>query len=165
MIVIGIDPGQSGGIAWIEPAFVTPRVAGAAKMPETEHDVCEHLRDLAKRQGEPVLVVVELVTPMPKQGLGSTWKFGQHYGMLRGILAALGWRYQLVTAGKWQKALGCLTHGDKNISKAAAQRLFPELKITHATADALLLAYYATRTLDASPAGAALNTQPAHLEG
>jgi hypothetical protein len=42
----------------------------------------------------------------------------------------------------WQKSLGCLTHGDKNVSKAAAQRLFPGMKITHATADALLIAYY-----------------------
>lgn len=36
--------------------------------------------------------------------------------------------------------MGCLTKGDKNISKARAQQLFPTAKITHATADALLLA-------------------------
>jgi crossover junction endodeoxyribonuclease RuvC len=165
VICIGIDPGQSGGIAWIEPAFVTPRVAGAAKMPETEHDVCEYLRQLGRERGEPVLVVIEHVTPMPKQGLGSTWKFGQHYGMLRGILAALGWRYELIRPQKWQATLGCLTHGDKNITKAMAQRLFPELKITHATADALLLAYYAARSLDHPTTPAAHAAGSLQLEG
>ena len=147
MIIIGIDPGQSGGIAWIQTALISPRVAGVANMPETEHDICAHLRGLAAAYGEPALVVLELVTPMPKQGLGSTWKFGQHYGMLRGILAALGWSHELIRPQRWQKALGCLTHGDKNITKAMAQRLFPGLTITHATADALLLAVYGDRAL------------------
>jgi hypothetical protein len=39
----------------------------------------------------------------------------------------------------------CLTKGDKNVSKARAQELFPALKITHATADALLIAEYGRR--------------------
>jgi crossover junction endodeoxyribonuclease RuvC len=151
MIIVGIDPGQSGGIAWIETALITPRVAGVAKMPDTEHDICAHLRALAASYGEPALVVLELVTPMPKQGLGSTWKFGQHYGTLRGILAALGWRYELIRPQRWQRALGCLTHGDKKITKAMAQRLFPGLTITHATADALLLAVYGDRAMSGGP--------------
>jgi hypothetical protein len=41
--------------------------------------------------------------------------------------------------------MGCLTRGDKNVSKAKAQQLFPTMKITHAVADALLLAAYAQR--------------------
>jgi hypothetical protein len=39
----------------------------------------------------------------------------------------------------------CLTGGDKNISKRRAQELFPSLKITHAVADALLIAEYGRR--------------------
>jgi hypothetical protein len=41
----------------------------------------------------------------------------------------------------------CLTKGDKNVSKAAAQRLWPKLKITHANADALLIAEYGRQFL------------------
>lgn len=37
--------------------------------------------------------------------------------------------------------------GDKNVTKAAAQRLFPDQKVVHATADAMLLAEYARRVL------------------
>jgi hypothetical protein len=44
----------------------------------------------------------------------------------------------------WQKALGCLTKGDKNITKRKAQEMFPGIKVTHATADSLLIAHYGT---------------------
>jgi hypothetical protein len=54
--------------------------------------------------------------------------------------------FEEVSPQKWQKAMGCMTKGDKNVSKAKAQQLFPQLKITHAIADALLIAEYARRT-------------------
>jgi hypothetical protein len=38
-----------------------------------------------------------------------------------------------------------MTKGDKNVSKRRAQELYPQLKITHSTADALLIATYGTR--------------------
>jgi hypothetical protein len=40
----------------------------------------------------------------------------------------------------------CRTGGDKNISKARAQELFPRVKVTHKNADALLLAKLAQMT-------------------
>jgi hypothetical protein len=41
--------------------------------------------------------------------------------------------------------MGCLTKGDKNVSKKRAQELFPSIKCTHATSDALLIAEYGNR--------------------
>jgi len=79
------------------------------------------------------------------QGVASTFKFGTNYGTLKGILAALHIPYELVTSHVWQKALGCLTGGDKNISKAKAQTLFPDIKFTHKTADAMLIAEFCRR--------------------
>lgn len=79
---------------------------------------------------------------MPKQGVASSFKFGRSYGFLIGLLTGLRIPYEFVTPQKWQKAMGCLTHGDKNISKAAAQRRWPNEKWTHATADAGLIAEY-----------------------
>lgn len=131
---IGIDPGHSGGIAIIGDGF-----AQAWKMPETEADTAEMFRDLTE-WAETVFCFIEFVTPMPKQGLGSTWKFGQHYGFLRGLLIALKIPFDQVRPQVWQKVMNCRTAGDKNISKAKAQQLWPELKITHALADALLIA-------------------------
>jgi crossover junction endodeoxyribonuclease RuvC len=80
-----------------------------------------------------------------KQGVSSTFKFGVAYGFVRGVVVALKIPFHEVSPQKWQKAMGCMTRGDKNVSKAAAQRLFPALKITHAVADALLIAEYGRR--------------------
>jgi hypothetical protein len=38
--------------------------------------------------------------------------------------------------------MGCLTKGDKNVSKRKAQELFPSTKVTHAIADSMLIAAY-----------------------
>lgn len=135
-MIIGIDPGQSGGIA-----FVTDLVAVVYKMPDTERDLWEVLNSGLDAQK----AFIEKVGPMPKQGVVSMFKFGKHYGMLRGMLIAMGVPFDDVTPQRWQKALGCMTKGDKNVSKAKAQELFPGIKMTHAKADALLIAEYGRR--------------------
>lgn len=146
MIFVGIDPGASGGFGWI-----TTRGALCAKAPDTERDSWEILQRLAdtrevERPGfVPVFAVIEHVHSMPKQGVSSSFKFGRSYGFLRGCLIASGIPFEEATPQRWQKELGCLTKGDKNVSKRRAQQLFPLLKVTHAVADALLLAEYARR--------------------
>jgi len=61
-------------------------------------------------------------------------------------LTAAGIPFERVRPQVWQKELSCLTGGDKNVSKRRAQELFPHLKVIHATADALLIAHYGTKT-------------------
>lgn len=145
MIYIGIDPGQSGGIASLV-GDNTGTSPACVKMPETEKDCFDALEKLQRINFTAIFAVIESVHSMPKQGVASSFKFGRNYGFLRGCLIALGIPFEEVTPQKWQKALGCLSHGDKNVTKARAQQLFPALKITHATADALLLAEYCRRT-------------------
>jgi len=41
--------------------------------------------------------------------------------------------------------MGCMTKGDKNVSKRRSQELFPQIKVTHAIADALLIASYGAK--------------------
>jgi crossover junction endodeoxyribonuclease RuvC len=133
-MIIGIDPGQSGGIAII---FDNGNIE-ADKMPETERDVFA----LLEPSFEPHVVFLESVHSMPGQGISSTFKFGRGYGFLRGVITALKYPLHDVTPQRWQKALGCLSGGNKNITKQKAQQLYPQLKITHATADAILIATY-----------------------
>ena len=138
---MGIDPGMSGGIAVVSPIARCP-LPEAWKMPDTERDICELLAEYASLIQ---LALIERVHAMPKQGVSSTFKFGTNYGLLRGFLIALSIPFEEVTPQRWQKHMGCLTRGDKNVSKAKAQQLFPGLKIGHATADALLIAEYGRR--------------------
>lgn len=133
MKFIGIDPGKSGGIAIIEDDG-----AFAIKTPETDKDLFEYLRD----NSHNAFCLIEQVHAMPGQGVTSMFNFGMSYGALRMALIAAQIPFQTVTPQRWQKTLQCLTKGDKNVSKRRAQEIFPELKITHAVADALLIAYY-----------------------
>jgi hypothetical protein len=137
---IGIDPGLSGGVAFV-PESGTP---WAHKMPETDRDLIDLLRDSINLFD--ARAVIELVHSSPQMGVKSAFTFGEGYGRLQMALTALGVPYERVRPAIWQKAMGCLTKGDKNVSKRRAQELFPTLKVTHAIADALLIGEYARRT-------------------
>lgn len=138
MNILGLDPGASGGIA-----LLTEDAAAVWKMPDTEADILEVLKGVADHR--PIHAYLERTHSMPRQGVASTFKYGMNYGLLRAYLFALGIPYETVTPAVWQRALGCLSKGDKNVTKRKAQELFPQLQITHATADALLIAEYGRR--------------------
>jgi Holliday junction resolvasome RuvABC endonuclease subunit len=138
MNFMGIDPGQSGGIA-----IYLNNELSVCRMPPTEKDISQVFADLAASID---FAYIEAVHSMPKQGVASSFKFGRSYGFLRGMLIAHGIPFEEVSPQKWQKAMACMSHGDKNVTKKKAQQLFPLTKITHATADALLILEYCRRT-------------------
>ena len=144
-VFIGIDPGNSGAVAAIDEHGNVLRVCKFSDT--TERDICDAITSYATWEGleHEAFAVIEKVNAMPKQGVSSTFKFGQSYGFLRGVLIASEIRFIEVRPQEWQKAMGCLTKGDKNVSKAKAQQLFTKEKITHAVADAMLLADYCRR--------------------
>jgi crossover junction endodeoxyribonuclease RuvC len=151
-ITIGIDPGANGAIAWIDERGKSC----VEKMPDTLQDLWELICDIAiGKGGSPearlhAAVVgcrayIEQVSSSPQMGVVSSFSFGRGYGNLEMALTAAGIPFERVRPQVWQKAMGCMTKGDKNISKAKAQELFPDKKVIHATADALLIALYGSR--------------------
>lgn len=134
---LGIDPGASGGLAVRGDGY-----AMGYKMPATERDIADLFVEIGL---EITMALIERVHSFPGQGVSSSFAFGKNYGFLRGMLIAYGIPFEDISPQRWQKALGCLTGGDKNVSKQKAQQLFPQLKITHATADALLISEYGWR--------------------
>ncbi len=139
-LIIGIDPGKNGGIAF----FFEDGPLGCP-MPETLADLSDLIRcGLFKRN--PAFAYIEKVHSSPQMGVKSAFTFGQGYGALLAVLTCLQVPFEQVTPQRWQKALSCLSKGDKNVTKRRAQELFPHLKITHSTADALLIAEYGRRS-------------------
>ncbi len=148
--IIGIDPGASGGIATLHLGDGQITGYQATKLPETERDIWDLLWrivfwDAIDHAAPGGCVVLEKVGSMPGQGVSSTFKFGQSYGMCRAFGIALGVPLHELAPSVWQKALGlngkfASKTERKNAHKARAQELFPQAKITHATADALLIA-------------------------
>lgn len=141
--VIGIDPGSaSGGIAIVHSTG-DGEVWKISNM--TPQDMHHKIKELSYKAS---IAVIEKVHAMPRQGVSSTFKFGKNLGHLEMALISVGIPYFFVPPKKWQQSMSCLTKGDKNVSKAAAQRLFPNIKMTHAFADALLIAEYGRRFLN-----------------
>lgn len=145
MIYIGIDPGITGGIAALSS---DGHILLAAKMPATELDLWTLVSQLPLNRG--VLdtdrrAMIEKAQPMPKQGIVSAFTYGRGYGALLMTLTAAGIPFDQVTSPVWQQALSCRSKGDKNVTKRRAQQLWPSRTITHAIADALLIAEYGRR--------------------
>jgi len=141
-LFIGVDPGTEGAMTVF--GDVVPHIIAFKEC--TESEICEALHDLRRACNGRWFGMLEAVHSMPNQGLSSTFKFGRAYGFIRGAMIAVGIPFEDVTPQKWQKALGCLTKGDKNVSRAKAQQLFPGLKMTNKTCDSVCIAEYARRT-------------------
>ncbi len=139
---IGIDVGKAGAVAFVSQDGEWN--AGYHKMPDSPKELFDLLRDLAK-DGQ-VMCAMERVRSSPQMGVTSAFTFGRGFGQIEMGLIAAGIRYEEVLPQRWQKDLGCMTKGDKNVSKLRAQSLFPNLKITHYNADALLIAEWCKRT-------------------
>lgn len=137
----GIDPGNSGSIVLLatDSSFIL-----AQPLSDTEVDIIDFVQEHASAID---LAVLESVHAMPKQGVCSSFTFGQGVGFLRGVLLSAKIPLHTVTPQRWMKSLQCMTKGDKNVTKARAQELFPNEKITHKVADAMLIAYWAKHFL------------------
>jgi hypothetical protein len=150
LTVLGIDPGASGGIACWRPdepilAFPTP---------QSEGDQVELIRELIA--GGEAVAFLEQVGGYTGQGQpgSAMFKFGRSFGFTLGVLQTLGVRVELVQPQKWQKPLGvgtrsaCATRSEwKAKLRACAQRLYPKLKPTLSTADAILILEFGLKSL------------------
>lgn len=141
---LGLDPGKAGGIAVLSAAGHVVDVYSLAQ--KTPADIAAILRERRQRS----FAVLEAVHSTPQMGVVSAFSFGRSLGWLEAILAALEIPFQLVAPQRWQTYMQCRSAGDKTVTKARAQQLFPYLgaRVTHATADALLLAEYGRRNSD-----------------
>lgn len=148
-LYLGIDPGQSGGLALLDRKGA---VVDVSKMPDTEGDLVEYLREFGPRI---YMAALENVHSFPGQGVSSSFKFGVGYGGLRVGLLSHRIPFFTIPPQRWQKEFGCIVKGregrgtaeKKQQTKARAQELFPSQRITHSTADALLLAEFCRRQM------------------
>ena len=133
-IFIGIDPGISGGVA-----FIYNDTHYVKKCPNTVSDMAEEIATLNQIGPDiPKYAIIERVHSMPGQGVASTFKFGTNYGQWLGILATLHIPYILVTPHKWMRHYGSRPKDKKerkNHLKDLAQQRYPNACLLY-TSDA-----------------------------
>ena len=158
MILIGIDPGLSGAIAILEDKKVLnlhemPVMAEGKKNKKqlNSAQLVNLIKEYANDSDE-VAVIVEQVNAMPGQGVTSMFNFGQTFGAIKGICAALKLPIFFVRPSKWKKHFE-LINSSKDSSRTKAIEMYPKLsnqlskKYDVNESDAILIArfYYDTR--------------------
>lgn len=145
-LFIGIDPGKSGGIAYID---TKDNVSGTEPYSDTALiDLC------ILAQYSEVICCLEKVGAMPGQGVVSMFSFGKSVGYIKGVLESFRIPYQEITPQKWKREFGLTS--DKAASAEVCRKLFPDVcllatprckKPHDGMAEALLMAEYARRKL------------------
>ena len=152
MIIAGVDPGKTGGIAVIDTS--TPNRVKAAPMPIAGKEIDGEM--LARYLSDVNLVILEKVAARPGQGVSSMFKFGMVYGIVQGVCLGRKIPFELVTPQRWKKIVLADTKKDKDAAVAYCRRRFPQvsLKATERSrkdhdgmADALCLMEYGRRQI------------------
>jgi len=123
VIVVGIDPGQSGGLA------VLGEEPQAMPMPLYGKEIDAQTIAVWLRKQAPHLVVIEQAQSMPKQGLVSTFRFGMHFGVLIGIVETLGLPFRLVRPQVWKQQVLIGTARDKDAAIQHVRRAYPTIDL------------------------------------
>ena len=132
-MIIGIDPGQTGGIASytgeiIQDIFDMPTMARLHGKGQ-QVDACELasiLVRLRSRGGGKAAVYLEAVSAMPGQGVTSTFRFGESVGIVVGVCGALQLPVYWVTPQRWKKNAG-LIGKDKDAARTLMIQQHPEI--------------------------------------
>jgi len=158
-MIIGIDPGFTGAIAFLEIDVLDQCHLMIKDMPlkkimgRNQVDSVKLACDfkIAKEQYPDALAIVEDVHAMPEQGVTSTFRFGYNAGILLGVLQALDIKVLRAKPAVWKPALGLSR--DKARSLRLARILFSdytsyfERRKDDGRAEAALLAYFAYECL------------------
>ena len=157
MRIIGVDPGLSGGIAILEDnkvkeMFDMPVMSDGKKNKRQLNNallvqlVKDNIKDI-----EDTVMVVEQVNAMPGQGVTSMFNFGQTFGAIKGICAALSLPIFFVRPAKWKKHFE-LINSSKDASRTKAIEMYPNLseqlskKKDVNKSDAILIARFYSET-------------------
>ena len=157
MKIIGIDPGLNGAIAVLQNNKViqihdVPVMTDGKKNKRqlNSAQLVKLLKDNFQDEVDTV-VVVEQVNAMPGQGVTSMFNFGQTFGAIKGICAALGLPIFFVRPSKWKKHFE-LINSSKDSSRTKAIEMYPSLSNDLARkkdvnkSDAILIARFYSET-------------------
>ena len=159
MLIIGIDPGISGSICFFDDGkildVIEMPIMSDGKKNKKQVNGSQIFNEISKRidtlEKKQIKVVIEQVSAMPGQGVTSMFNFGQSFGIIKGVCAAMQLPMFFVRPAKWKKYFN-LINSQKDASRTRAIEIFPYFstqlskKKDSNKADAILIAsfYYET---------------------
>ena len=157
MKILGIDPGLSGAIAILEDKKVLNMfdmpVMSEGKKNKRQLNSAQLVNIIKEKfnKNDDIAVVVEQVNAMPGQGVTSMFNFGQTFGAIKGVCAALDLPIFFVRPSKWKKHFE-LINSSKDSSRTKAIEMYPSLanqlskKKDVNKSDAILIARFYSET-------------------
>jgi crossover junction endodeoxyribonuclease RuvC len=152
MLVLGIDPGLDGALAFYDGTtlrvYDMPAVQARTKGRELD---CSELARLVDAAGHIKHCYLEQAWPRPNEASSRAAKQGGNWGVVRGVVAAHFIPTTIVSPQKWTKALA--VQKGKDASRARASELLPaysalwQRKRDDGRAEAALIALYGWRQL------------------
>tara|TARA_R100001443_G_scaffold11624_1_gene21160 strand:- start:410 stop:934 length:525 start_codon:yes stop_codon:yes gene_type:complete len=151
MITIGIDPGKSGGIVFING----DKIIEMYKCPSTIEDMAELLEPYRLKWDSNLNITayIEQVHAFPSDGRSSVFKFGTNYGIWQGLLGANRIETKFIAPQVWMKSLELPKNKleRKRKIKSIAQKVIDKQgllkkKVTLNTSDAVLIGMYGVIT-------------------
>ena len=132
MLIIGIDPGISGSICFLEDGMIKDAIEMPTmiegKKNKKQVNGSQIFNEISFRiklyEKKNIKVVVEQVSAMPGQGVTSMFNFGQSFGILKGICSAMQLPIYFVRPAKWKKYFN-LINSEKDASRTRAIEIFP----------------------------------------
>ena len=158
MIIIGIDPGVSGAICILTNGKITEiyemptMIDGKKNKKQVNGAEVTNIINKELVNEKDINVVIEHVSAMPGQGVTSMFNFGQSFGVLKGICAALKLPVHFIRPVKWKKHFN-LINTEKDASRTKVIEVFPYIssKISKKKdankADAILIARFFHETV------------------
>lgn len=147
-MIIGIDPGNTGAIVMLDETGAVVEIHDMPLMANgTKQQVNPaELRNILSPWAAHVeMAYLEKVGAMPGQGVASMFNFGMGFGVIQGVIAALGIPVKLVAPQSWKKRAG-LIGKDKDNARTLAQQLYPSAPLGRkkdiGRADAILIARF-----------------------
>ena len=153
MRIIGIDPGLSGGIAILDDLKIFDiydmPIMSEGKKNKNQLNSAQLVNIIKKNiiSNGDTFLIVEQVSAMPGQGVTSMFNFGQTFGSIKGICAALNLPIFFVRPTKWKKHFD-LINSSKDASRTKVIEMYPSIsprlskKKDVNKADAILIARY-----------------------
>ncbi len=132
MRIIGIDPGLSGAIAVLHNNKVLKiydmPVMSEGKKNKRQLNSAQLVNIIKENieKHEEINVVVEQVNAMPGQGVTSMFNFGQTFGAIKGVCAALNLPIFFIRPSKWKKYFE-LINSSKDSSRTKAIEMYPSI--------------------------------------
>lgn len=122
-VIVGIDPGITGGIACI----ANGKLVGVEAMPIHDGRADGAEIDEILTTWEPDTVYVENTQAMPKNGSIASFSLGLNTGVILGVVQANHFALVRPRPIDWKRKMG-LVGKDKNASRGVASELFPEFR-------------------------------------